>query len=121
MSETTWFRLEERRYAPPLDEFDNPCGEGRLEVVLIEYQVQKETPKGVRLTGNRFVKRDARKRFACPTKEEAKESFEARKARQIRLLKSQICQAEHALSLVKDGDYRTIKVGLPIITTGEEQ
>lgn len=51
-------------------------------------EVLKETPKGVWLDdwGNRrFVLRDARKRYACPTRQEALESFIARKRRQREL------------------------------------
>jgi hypothetical protein len=38
----------------------------------------------------KFILRDATKRWACPTKQEALESFVARKKRQIKILKAQI-------------------------------
>lgn len=67
-----------------------------------EYEVIKPTPKGawVRLVlgqflgDKKFILRDARKRFACPTKEEALESFLKRKERQINILRAQLKEAE---------------------------
>lgn len=63
----------------------------RLEAMWLE--VTKTTPKGVWL-GDRFVLRDVRKRFACPTLHEALESFVARKDRQIRILSNQLSSAQ---------------------------
>lgn len=105
---TVWYRYEEKVYAPPLDEFERPCGTGRVELVRLEYPVVKVTPKGVRLAwGQSFVRRDARKRFACPTDEEARESYRARKAKQIRILRRQIAQAEEGLRLLEKREVRT--------------
>lgn len=72
-------------------------------IYLEAYKVIKTTPKGVWIDmdgcgGKRFVLLDARKHFACPTKEEALISFRARKARQILLLGSQIRNAKAALA-----------------------
>ena len=54
-----WFRYEDRRYAPPVDEFDRPIGEGSVEIILLKYPVIKYTPKGVWLdlsfNDHRFV------------------------------------------------------------------
>lgn len=72
-------------------------------VNLNSYQVTKETPKGVWLEGRRFVLRGARKRFACPTVEEAAESFVARKRRQINILRAQLRHAEAALATAESG------------------
>lgn len=71
-----------------------------------EYPVISETACGVWLDvlgRKRFVRTDARKRFACPTEDEAMESFRARKRRQIRILRHQLAAAEAALRLEKDG------------------
>lgn len=112
MSETYWYRVEDITYAPPLDEFENPIGSGRTEVVMRRYEVIKVTPKGVRLRDfgslngltpsfkdapGKFVLRDARKRWACPTPEEAKESYIARKNKLIRICRARIARAELCL------------------------
>jgi hypothetical protein len=95
----TWFRYEEVHYAPPIDEWDSPCGEGRIELRLFAFNVAKETPKGVRLDNGRFVRTSARKRYACPTQAEALESFISRKNRQRRILKAQLKSVDTAISL----------------------
>lgn len=99
-----WYRVVDFRYAPTLDEWDRPQGDGRSTVEMREYAVLRHTEQGVWLetgeTGRKFVLRGARKRFACPTKEEAWESFRARKKKQLRLLMSQIAHVRRVL----DGD-----------------
>lgn len=100
MNETEWFRIEDGRWAPPLDEWERPIGSGTSYVHLYAYRVAKETPCGVWLdtfAGRRFVLRDARKRWACPTKEEALESFRARKERQLKILRAQVRHVEECL------------------------
>jgi hypothetical protein len=95
----TWYRYEDIVYASIYDD-----GPGRLVVELREYEVLRHTPKGVWLTmgfgDKRFVLRGAHKRFACPTKLEARESFIARKRRQIRIHEAQAARARSAISLV---------------------
>ena len=103
MAETHWYRVVDGRYAPMLDEWERPIGNGRSYVSVHEYPVLRETPKGVWLEGcgfygsPRFVLRDARKRYACPTEEEAWESFRARKNRQLRILRAQVRHVEEVL------------------------
>ena len=46
------------------------------------------------------MSKTSRKRFAYPTKEQAKESFAARKRRQIVILKFQLRNAEFALEYI---------------------
>jgi hypothetical protein len=73
-----------------------------VHLVLEEYPVIRRTPKGVwvdDLVRERFVLLSAVKKFAYPTKEEALESFKARKGRYIRILKNRLERAEAALSL----------------------
>lgn len=104
-----WYRYVNGRYAPPLDEFERPCGRGEAYLHLLEFAVLRHTPCGVWLSSAgefglpRFVLRSSRKRFACPTKEEAVESFRARKAKEIRILRGKIADAEAALALL-DGE-----------------
>lgn len=101
MHHIIWYRYEERHYAPPVDEFDNVCGPGRTEVVLLEFPVIGVTRKGVRLSTGRFVLLNAHKRYACPTESEARESFLARKRAQIRILKARLTRAESSISLME--------------------
>lgn len=105
MSETLWYRIEDYRTAAPLNERDEPSGPGSSEVRVVELVVTRETPKGVWLDyrivpgfPRRFVRRNARKRWACPTMKEALASFRARKERQLRLLRAQIDHIECALA-----------------------
>jgi hypothetical protein len=91
-----WYRYEDVQYASQLNEYDEPIGPGRLEVKLREIPVIKHTPKGVWIGyGNgilekKFVLRDSRKRYACPTIEEAKESFIARKKCQVGIYRARL-------------------------------
>lgn len=82
-----YYRYSTTKYAPPLDEYDSPIGNGRQELNLELWPVLKKTPKGVWVglaEGNRkFILLSARKKFACSTIAEAKESFKARKRGQI--------------------------------------
>lgn len=90
-----------------LDEYDMPSGPGRAEVRLRAIPVLKVTPKGVWLacstlySEKRFVRREARKRFACPTKEEAMESFIARKNRQRQIYSARVRHINEVLNLVE--------------------
>jgi hypothetical protein len=76
------------------------------DVGLQAFCVAKETPCGVWLDVycvRRFVLRESRKRFACPTEAEALESYVARKQSQVKILKSQLELAERRLSEAKNG------------------
>lgn len=73
---------------------------GTVSVYLCEYEVVKQTPKGVWVGffgDKHFVLNESRKKFAWPTKELAKESFIIRKKRQIGHCKSTIISCELAL------------------------
>lgn len=80
-------------------------------VELQEYEILRTTPKGVWIRrgssyglhgDERFVLLGARKRFACPTKEEALESFIARKKAQKRIYEARARHAERALKIAKN-------------------
>ena len=99
-----WYRYDDIQYAPPLNEWDEPEGEGEVKVWLTKYKVISLTPKGAWLMVDgrqRWTKRDAIKRFACPTIEEAKESFIARKTKQIAIYHARIKRASKAIRLVQ--------------------
>lgn len=74
---------------------------------LEEWTVVRETPKtylvehwGLR----RRVLKGAHKQFACPTKEAALVSYQARKERQARILRGQLRRTEARLSWAKGAD-----------------
>lgn len=105
-----WYRLEEQRYAPPLDEYDEPVGRGQLVVHVCKLKVLRHTPKGAWLVGlqygegnPRFVLREGKKRFACPTLEDATASFLKRKERHARILRAQLETVEEASAMAKSG------------------
>lgn len=72
-----------------------------ITVYLLEYQIVKETPRGIWIEEyigkKRFVNLSARKKFACVSKEDALISFRKRKERQIRILENQLRFAKEAL------------------------
>lgn len=103
--DTIWYRFEDVRYAAPLNEYDEPAGPGRLVVELRKYHLTARTPKGVWLgiwagRKDRFVLDSAHKRFACPTIEEARVSFVARKNRQRQIHQARADRAADAIVLV---------------------
>ncbi len=103
MSEEYWYRYYDMQYAPSLDEWDNPVGVGQVRVLLAEYSVLSLTPCGAWLLVNgdrRWTKKDVIRHFACPTLEEAKESFVARKRKQISIYQARIVRAERAIKLI---------------------
>lgn len=71
-----------------------------ITYTITPFMVLSKTPKGVWLdTGDRkkFVLRDARKRFACPTRTEAVESLKARLTRRAFILGNQLKHTKLAL------------------------
>lgn len=99
--EETWFRFEDIQYAPSLDEWDDVIGgTGRLTIQVQCLPVAKHTPKGVRLCNGKFILREGRKRWACPTVQEALESFIARKQRQKNIHLATVRRAESAIAMV---------------------
>lgn len=80
-------------------------------VTMLEFDVVKETPRGVWLEmygTKRFCLKNARKRYACPTQVEAKESFIARKKRQIKILTKQLEHAKLALEMIEEPPLREL-------------
>jgi hypothetical protein len=104
--EEHWHRFSEQKFASPLNEFDEPCGRGTIELVHETYPVIKHTKCGAWLKlgdgSHRFVNKTSRKRFACPTIEEALESFIRRKQRQITIYSNRAYDAEIALQKAKN-------------------
>lgn len=72
----------------------------RVTVNLIKCPIVRRTPRGVFVStdgAERFVMVDARKRFACPTVQEALTSLFARYERRRRILVSDLAEAEALL------------------------
>ncbi len=89
--------------------------ESKLILIKDEFKVLSNTEHGVWIDvygHKRFVNLGSRKRYACPTVEEALESYQARKKRQIRILTRQLKQAEAALTLTPDNDSAYYGLGL---------
>lgn len=89
----TWYRYEDVCYEG-----------GSVQVELRAYRVARETPKGAWLEqwpggSLRFALRECKKRFACATREQALESFVARKRRQIKIYEARASRARRALSM----------------------
>ncbi len=96
-----WFRFEDY-VTCPLDGWGEPCGR-EIQVWLRRYPVLKRTPKGAWLDifgRRRFVLVSARKRYASPTIEEARESFLARKAAQRRILLARLRDVDAAVEKI---------------------
>ena len=102
MSEEFWFRYVDFVESAGVDEFDRPLGPGRVRVQLRRSKVTANTPRGVWLDCGRWVSRHTKKRWACPTVEEAWTSYCARKTRQIQLLSAQLANAQKALAIAKE-------------------
>lgn len=85
--------------------FPNPT------IVLREYNLHKETPKGYWIgwghsdyglqSHSRWVSKTARKRFAYPTKEQALLNYVKRTERRVGILKAQLRASEVALNKAK--------------------
>ena len=110
MDEVYWYRFIDYATAAGCDEDGDPIpGATGVEILLKKYKVLSETPKGVWVQDDRFfiedrnsvprrwVRRDARKRFACPTIEEAMESFIARKQRQAGIYEARVRFAKYTI------------------------
>lgn len=106
------YRIDSVCYAAPLDEFENPIGEGRKELHIDSFDVIKRTPCGVWIRVNswsdekRFVNLKSRKKYACETIDDAKLSFIARKNRQIKILSARLRTAKIFLEQAISGRWK---------------
>lgn len=101
-----FYRYTDDRYSNGVDQFDDPLPGYNLRLLLSQYRVIKRTPKGAWINNygeKKFVLLTARKRYACPTKEEALECFIFRKKRQLSILSSKVRQVEQAIELAGHG------------------
>ncbi len=113
-----WYRFEDQMRAGSADEFGD-FGPSTVHVYIFEYEVSHHTPKGVQLIVDswsgvkRFVLKSSVKRFACPTIEEALESFLARKKKQAYIYATKISQIEEAEVIAQREARHALKQGWP--------
>lgn len=99
------YRAEARRYSYTIDADADRYGVTAPELKIYRYPVLRRTPKGAWIdvgSEPRFILLTANKRWACETEEEARESFAARRKRQIAILNAQLRQAHEDLRLVSE-------------------
>jgi hypothetical protein len=92
------WRCEAQRYSVVIDPDADRYGVTPPRLEMCWWQVNRRTPQGAWI-GGKFVLLTATKRWACPTEEEALESFIARKRKQIRILSTQLRRAEADMAL----------------------
>ena len=92
------WRCEAKRYSYCVDPDRDVYGVTDPKLEMWWFTIDRATPKGAWVC-NRFVLLTATKRWACPTEEEALESFMARKRKQIRILSIQLARAQADLAL----------------------
>jgi hypothetical protein len=92
------WRCEAQSYSVCIDPDADRYGSTPPRLEMRWYQVDRGTPKGAWI-GDKLVRLYARKRWACPTEEEALESFIARRQRQIKIVSKQLRRAEAELAL----------------------
>ena len=97
-----WWRAEDKRYAnyDPWAEFERPSG-SHLQMNLTPYVVDRHTPKGVWLRGSLgarfFVRGNAIRQHAVPTRALAIRDLIARKKVHVRCAASRLAEAEEHL------------------------
>jgi len=100
------YRYEDQLYSDGVDQFGDPLPTSHIKVNLYKYDILSRTEKGIWIRYwnakcKKFILLSAKKKYACLTKEEALESFKARKKRQIRILTSQLNNAKESLNIAK--------------------
>lgn len=98
------YRYESKRWSVCVDS-EMEIFTSRLELCLKSYNIVSETPCGYWITfcsgtKDKWVSKTSRKRFAYPSKEEAKEAYRQRKLAYIRHSQSRLKRAKEELSLL---------------------
>jgi hypothetical protein len=98
------YRYEDCLYSTGSEEYGYHA---EVQLELVEFNIVKETPKGIwiqfgtfvepRKEGRKFINLHSRKKFATFTKKEAIESYIKRKQRQIIILNARLATAQQAL------------------------
>lgn len=98
-----WWRAEDKRYADydPWAEFEQP-NSSHLQINITAYPVVKHTAKGVWLDcgylGKRFVRGEAIRQFAVPTRDLALKDLIARKKRHVEGCEARLFRAQEHLA-----------------------
>lgn len=130
-----WYRYEDKLTASGVDEWGDSTGPGVVSIALRQFEVLRTTPKGVWLVpyyqfmGSckkrnpedlgikheaRFVRAEARKQYASPTRGAALLAFQARKAAQARILASQLTRVNRALELAQRQQQELLAAERPV-------
>jgi hypothetical protein len=102
------YRLRDQLFSNGADEYGESTG-SHVQVLLDRFCIMKRTPKGAWIDAwgeKKFVNLTARKQYACETLDAAKQSYLARKKRQVRILSSRLSSAESAIRLIESDIYR---------------
>jgi hypothetical protein len=104
-SVTDWlYRFSDYSQSLGTDEWGRSYG-SRVVVAMMAYHIKRHTPKGAWIDVHgteRFVRNNAKKRFATDTIAAALTSYMARKRRQISIYKARLDYAERALRQAED-------------------
>ena len=101
------YRFRDQLVSNGVGEYDGYTG-SHVKVLLDRFCIMKRTPKGawIDIWGEkRFVNLTARKQYACDSPEEARQSYLARKKRQVRILSSQLSSSKSAMALMESNTY----------------
>lgn len=107
MSEKRFYRYESIRCSAVIDPEREIYGISRPQLVLYEYRMHSETPKGYWIGylafggKDRWISKTSRKRFAHETKEAALEAYIKRKEAYVRHCKERLNRAQEDLALAK--------------------
>jgi hypothetical protein len=100
-----FYRYESRRYSVTICPDREIFGTSKAELQLIEFKLHSETPKGhwIGIWGGKdtWVSKTSKKRYAHPSKDEALQSYVARKKAFVRHSKNRLRRAEEDLALVE--------------------
>ena len=113
-------------------EVNSRWSDDRLAISVEEFTVVRRTPKGCWIVNSywhgrgeypkhmeKFILNDAGKKYAYPTREEARYSFIKRKQREIQRCLAQHGRAVRYLALAETGQFGTRTEALHEIKTGE--
>jgi hypothetical protein len=98
-----WYRYEDKVFSVAVDPEMDVFGVSDPKLYCRMFRVDHHTPAGVVLDIGRLVLHDSRKKLACPTREEALESYRRRKEAQIKVLEAQLRRARLARALADEG------------------
>jgi len=100
------YRYESKRYSMIVDAEMEIYSTSAARLVLDEYEVTSETPKGYWVSycfpnaKDKWVSKTAKKRFAYPIKEDALKQYKIRKEAYVRHSLARLKRAEEDLGLV---------------------